>query len=228
MKKSIRNIISVIIIVIIYVDTFYSNFTGFPEITINNLFGKYLWLSIFSLLLIYILNKYFLKNSLRVFLSKKGSFLLDISFSFLLLVTSYFVFNIGAATYGQLFVLEIDRSSMFKTLGEVFSKPIYIFLFFGPFIWFSEMFLAFSQAFILNNLWEINSNKFWVWATIIFTALLCSLTQIHNGIPSVINYFILYLVMNVLYHKYRRVTPLILSRVLLQTIQMAVVWTLYF
>lgn len=225
MNKSIRNIISILIIVIIYATAIFEKIYGTIDFSIQSLFGKYMLYTVLGILLVFIINKYFLKNSLEVFASKKGSVLLDIALGFLLLVIMYLVSNIGRVTYARLFVTNIDRSEMVNTLNQIFSSPFYTVLLLGPFIWLTEIFMVISRSFLLNNLWELNSNKGWIWGTIFGTAILCSFTQIDNGIPNVINYFVIFAASNILYFKYRRVFPLIIAGILLQTIQFAVFWT---
>ncbi len=225
MKKSVRNSISVLIIVIIYVTAIFEKIYGTVDFSIQSLFGKYLIYTVLGILLVLILNKYFLKNSLEVFASKKGSVLLDIAFGFLLLVIMYLVSNIGRVTYARWIITNIDRTEISNTLNQIFSSPFYTVLFLGPFIWFTEIFMVITRSFLLNNLWELNSNKGWIWGAIFATAILCSFTQIDNGIPNVISYFVIFTASNILYFKYRRIFPLIIAAILLQTIQLAVYWT---
>ncbi len=225
MKKAVRNNISILIIVIIYLAAIFDKIYGTVDFTIQSLFGKYMVYTVVGIFLVFSMNKYFLKNSLAVFASKKGSILLDIAFGFLLLSIIYLVSNIGRVTYARWIITDIDRTEISNSLNQIFSSPFYTVIFLGPFIWFTEIFMVITRSFLLNNLWELNSKKRWILGTILGTALLCSLTQIDNGIPNVINAFIIFTASNILYFKYRRVFPLIIAAILLQTIQLAVFWT---
>ena len=184
----------------------------------------YMLYTFIGLLVIYFTNKYLLKNTLIVFASQKGSLLLDVSIAFLLMIFAYFVFSIGNITYGRWFFVEIDRTQMIKSLNEMFSNPTYTAFLLGPFIWMTEGFLVFSRAFILNNLWEINQNKYWVWTSIILVALLGAFIQISNGPPAIINWFIILMAWGFIYYKYRRIYPLLIAGILMQTIELISYW----
>ena len=229
MRKSTRNIIALIIIIApFYLVSIFQKINGNIEYSIKTFFVEYILLAILGLLTIHLTNKYLLKNSINDFIKEKGSLILDISLGFLLLIVMYFIFSLGHITFNRWIPTDIDRTEIFELLGKIFSNKLYTILFLGPFIWLTEGFLAISRAFILNNLWEISSNKIWVWLSIIATAGLCSLTQIDNGIPAIINWVLIFMVTNIVYLKYRRIYPLIIAGILLQTIQLISVWVYSF
>ena len=225
MKRSNRNIISVLLIAVpFYFGAILEKVVGSPDITVNGIFGLYMLYTFIGLLVIYFTNKYLLHNSLHVFASQKGSLLLDVSIAFLYLIFAYFVFSVGNITYGQWLFVEVDRSEILQSLNEMFSSPTYTVFLLGPFIWITEAFLAFSRAFILNNLWEMNRSKYWVWTSIILVALLGALIQINNGPPAMINWFIILLASGFIYLKYRRIYPLLIAGILMQTIELVSYW----
>jgi hypothetical protein len=224
-QRSTRNIISVLLIVVpFYLTAILEKTAGSPDITVNGIFGMYMLYTFIGLLVIYFTNKYLLKNTLKVFASQKGSLLLDISIAFLYMIFAYFVFSVGNLTYGRWFTVDIDRTQIVKSLNQMFSNPTYTVFLLGPFIWMTEGFLAFSRAFILNNLWEINRSKYWIWASIIFVALLGALIQINNGPPAMINWFIILLASGFIYFKYRRIYPFLIAGILMQTIELVSYW----
>ena len=225
MKKSIRNIIAIFIIVVpFYLFAIYEKWMGDIEFLIQILFVNNLFFLIIGLLIIFLINKYLLKNSLKVFISDKGSLLIDVSLAFLILIIIFFIYGIGKVTYGILFPFQRDLTDIFNTLRQIFSNPFYTLVMIGPFIWISEGFLAISRAFILNNLWELNEKKYFVWISIFSTALLFSFTQIDNGIPAMINWFLIFSLTNYIYYKYRRVLPLMLAGIMLQSIEIITAW----
>jgi hypothetical protein len=224
-QRTTRNIISVLLIVVpFYLTAILEKTAGSPDITVNGIFGMYMLYTFIGLLVIYFTNKYLLKNTLKVFASQKGSLLLDISIAFLYMIFAYFVFSVGNLTYGRWFTVDIDRTQIVKSLNQMFSNPTYTVFLLGPFIWMTEGFLAFSRAFILNNLWEINRSKYWIWASIIFVALLGALIQINNGPPAMINWFIILLASGFIYFKYRRIYPFLIAGILMQTIELVSYW----
>jgi membrane protease YdiL (CAAX protease family) len=225
MQRATRNIISVLLIAVpFYFSAILEKAVGSPDVTVNGIFGMYLLYTFVGLLVIYLTNKYLLKNTLNVFASQKGSLLLDISIAFLYMIFAYFVFSVGNITYGRWIPVGIDRTQMIKSLNEMFSNPTYTVFLLGPFIWMTEGFLAFSRAFILNNLWEINQNKYWAWTSIVLVALLGALIQINNGPPAMINWFIILMASGFIYFKYRRIYPLLIAGILMQTIELVSYW----
>ena len=225
MKKSIRNIIAISVIVIpFYLAAILEKAFGEVDFSIDGIFGMYLLYTFLGLLTIYFTNKYLLNKNLKVFASSKGSFIIDISLAFLLLIFIFFIMSLGNITYGRWLPTDPDRENIVNILKDIFSDPTYTIFLLGPFIWVTEGFMAISRAFILNNLWELKPNKTWAWTSIVITAMFCSLVQINNGIPGMLNWFFIFLATNTLYYKYRRVYPIIIAGILLQTIELIGFW----
>ncbi len=225
MKRSTRNIIAILIVVFpIYLVAIIEKIMDKTDLSIDGLFGGSMLYTFLGLLVIYFTNKYLLKNSLKVFISQKGSILLDISISFLLLIVMFFVFKLGEVTFNHWFIVDIDKTSISNTLNEIFSNNEYIIFLLIPFVWLTEIFIALSQAFILNNLWELNSNKFWSWVSIFGMALLGAFVHIDIGTPGVISWFLILTASSFIYFKYRRVYPLIFASILYQTIDLISYW----
>ncbi len=179
---------------------------------------------ILGLIAIYITNKYLLKKGLHVFTAQKKGVIVDISIAFLLLSFTYFVYIIGQVTYFRWIPIEIDKSANLDTLIEIFSNWLYTFIMIGPFIWITETFGAVSRAFILNNLWELKPGKLWEWLSITSTALLFAFMQVDQGLPAMINVFLVIFASNVVYYKYRNVVPLIAAGIFVQTIDLVSFW----
>jgi hypothetical protein len=225
MIRSTRNIIAILIVVIpIYLVAIIEKIMGATDISIDGIFGKNMLYTFFGLLVIYFTNKYLLKNSLKVFISQKGSLLLDISISFSLLIVMFLVFKLGEATYNHWFIVDIDQTGISNTLNEIFSNNEYIIFLLIPFIWLTEIFITLSQAFILNNLWELKSTKFWSWVSIFGMALLGAFVHFDNGTPAIISWFLILTASSFIYFKYRRVYPIIFASILYQTIDLISYW----
>jgi hypothetical protein len=225
MKRPIRNIIALLIVVFpIYLVAILEKILDKTDLSIDGLFGGSMLYTFLGLLVIYFTNKYLLKSSLKVFISQKGSVLLDISISFSLLIVMFFVFKLGEVTYNHWFIVDIDKIGISNTLSEIFSNNEYIIFLLIPFIWLTEIFIVLSQAFILNNLWELNSTKLWSWVSIISMALLGAFVHIDNGTPGVISWFLILTASSFIYFKYRRVYPLIFASILYQTIDLISYW----
>lgn len=225
MGRSLRNIIAILVISLpFYGVAIFEKISGTNEVSVKGLFGEAVFFTILGLLIIFLLNKFLLKNDLRSFQSGKGNWLLDVAIALLLLIIIYFVTSIGNLTYAQWWPTDVDRTEIMQTLNEVFSNKWYILFFIGPFIWITEGFMALSRVFLLNNFWELSSHKTAIWISILFTALLCALTQYENGISGMINWFIIYTAGHFIYLKYKRALPLIITGILFQTIELVSFW----
>ncbi len=229
MHKKTKNIIAVGIVVIpFYLSAFLQKtLLNQSDIYVQKFLSIYMLLSIIGITAIILINKYFLKNKWEVFASPKGKLIIDISLAFLILSTHYFINSLGKITYFKWIPTDIDRSVIINLLTEIFSNNLYAFIMIGPFNWLNELFAVISIAFILNNLWEINTKKYWIWTSILIAALIFALLQIDQGIPSMINTFIIISISNYIYFRYRRIYPLLIAAIIYQTIDLISFWIYY-
>ena len=174
--------------------------------------------------MILLTNKYLLKNSLKVFVPAQKKFIYDIVLAFLLLGTFYYIQSLGKISYAHWIAQEVDRTVIAELLNKIFSNFIHGIIIIGPFTWSNQAFAVVSLAFLLNNLWEINTSKAWVWISILAAAILFSLLQIDNGWSAVINSLLLVSFSNSVYYHYRSIWPLFMAGTLFQTIDLATWW----
>ena len=224
-----KNIIAVgLVIIPFYLSAFLQKtLLNQSDIYVQKFLGIYMLLSIIGITAIVLINKYFLKNKWEVFASPKGNTIIDISLAFLILSIHYFINSLGRITYFKWIPTDIDRSAIINLLSDIFSNNLYGFIMVGPFNWLNELFAVLSIAFILNNLWEIKNKKYWIWTSIIITSLLFAFIQINQGIPSMINTFILIGISNYIYFRYRRIYPLLIAAIIYQTIDLINFWVYY-
>jgi|LGOV01.1.fsa_nt_gb membrane protease YdiL (CAAX protease family) len=229
MHKKIKNIIAVgLVIIPFYLLAFLQKtLLNQSDIYVQKFLSIYMLLSIIGITAIVLINKYFLKNKWEVFASSKGNTIIDISLAFLILSIHYFINSLGRITYFKWIPTDIDRSAIINLLSDIFSNNLYGFIMAGPFNWLNELFAVLSIAFILNNLWEINNKKYWIWTSIIIASLLFTLLQIDQGIPSMINTFIFIGISNYIYFRYRRIYPLLIAAIIYQTIDLISFWIYY-
>ena len=226
MNRIKRHIIAVLLVVIPFYLTaiLQKTLLNPTKIIAEEFLGYYMLLSLFGIAVVLLLNKYFLKNSFKVFITGKRKFIYDITLSFLLLGAFYFINSLSRITYGVWIEQHIDRTAMMELLNTIFSNFINGVIIIGPFTWSNEAFAVLSLAFILNNLWAVSSNKNWNWFSIIFAALLFSLLQINNGYSAVIDSFLLISFSNFIYFHYRSILPLFIAATLFQTIDLIAYW----
>lgn len=194
------------------------------NISAGSLFGRYLLFCIVGICAIYAINRFFLKGLAINFFKKKENTLINIALGLLMLSITYFIISLGNITYFRWIPNNTDNSETVLALEKIMSNNFYVIVLLGPFIWITELFLVLSKAFILNNFWALSQKKIWIWISILGTALLISLTQIDKGIPVIINTFLIVFASNILYFKYRSITPLLISAIILQTIDLVSFW----
>lgn len=222
MSKTIRHIIALFIILIPFYGVSITQKFLFSqsEILVEEFFGIYLLLSASGLLMVFILNKYLLGNSIQVFRTSKSKLIIDIGIAFFLLAVFYFIQGVERNTYGKWLATEIDRTAIAKLLNIIFSDNLYTILIIGPFNWFNEGFASISIAFILINLWTLSNKKIYITISIIAVAILMALLQVNNGVPSMISSFLIISVANIIFYKYRSVVPILLASITFQTIDL--------
>jgi hypothetical protein len=224
MKRPIRNILSILVILIIYISAILEKIFGTVNLDVDVLFGQYMFFTLLGLGTIFLLSKYLLKNDVKVFIRDKGSFLVDIGFT-LLIISFILVFNGLEKVVRDLGNLGAEnKDEIFMALEKVFANKNYALFFLGPFLWLSEGFRVISGVFILNNLWELKNNKLWNWSMIVVVAILCSLLQLENGFLGMFTTFLVITATHILYYKYRRVLPLIYATIIYQTIDFIALW----
>jgi len=229
MHKKTKNIIAAGIVVIpFYLSAFLQKtLINQSDIYVQKFLSIYMLLSIIGIMAIVIINKYFLKNKWEVFAYPKGKLIIDISLAFLILSLHYFINSLGKITFFRWISTDIDRTVIINLLTEIFSNNLYGFIMVGPFNWLNELFAVLSIAFLLNNLWEINNKKYWIWTSIIITSILFTLLQIDQGIPTMINTFIIISISNCIYYRYRRIYPLLIAAIIYQTIDLISFWVYF-
>lgn len=196
---------------------------GWTDYTPKSILRNNFVLIIAVLGLIYLLNKYFNKDNLNVFFERKEKFIVHLILGLLLLSITYLVNSIGRVTY-YVWIPVPEDLPVHTALREILNNKLYTFILLGPFVWVSETFGVITRVFLLNNLWKINESKFWNWASIVFVSLLFALLQTDKGLSDMINVFLIVMVSNIFYLKYRNSIPLIIAPILFTTIDLIAFW----
>lgn len=229
MQISINNNSKKIIAVVIGVLPFYvfaivDKIINQQEFSIKVLFLFYLPIATLVLGILYLLNRFFLKQKISGYNLAKTNYLLDIAVILLLMVGSSLI-NITAKLFlNDIFPNNYNNSKILEVLKTIFANPFYAFIFLIPFTWITHTFLVFSKIFLLKNLWDISANKVWIWSVIILSTMFFTLTEIDKGMLDILVSFSVGFLFAVTYLYYRRFLPLIIAAILTQTIQMLDFW----
>lgn len=226
MNKATKHILAVLVIVIpFYLSAILQKILLNQEDTLAEEFlGYYMLLNALGIASVLLVNKFFLKNGFKVFLSPDRKTIYDIVLGLFLLGAFYFIQSLEQISYGHWIRHEVDRSAITKLLNTVFSNVLHGVIIIGPFTWLNQAFAVLSLAFILNNLWELSRSKSGVVFSILFTSCIFSSLQINNGIPVIISSLILVAISNTIYYKYRSIVPLFIAAILFQTIDLITYW----
>jgi len=226
MNNRIKNILALLIILIPFylVAVVQKMFLDQSDYLIHDFFGMYMLLGMVGISVILLLNTYYLKNNWNAFASKEGNAVVDMSFAMVLISAYYFVEALSMLSYGQWIQTEMDRTHMDQLLFEIFDNPLYALLMVGPFSWINEVFSMLSIAFILNNLWTLKQSKTWTWIAVLLTGLLFGLLQIDQGWREMIDSFIIISIFGFAYLKYRRIYPLLIAAIIIESIELITYW----
>ena len=225
MNKTTKLILSVTVGVLpFYVFAIAEKFLGKTNISINSLFLVYFPVTAIALIIIALLGKIYLKQRIIDYNTLHKNYLLDIAITFLLMIGFYLIQSTSNLTIQKWFPSNIDNSKTIMVLQEIFRNPFYAFVFLIPFTWITQLFLVFSRIFLLKNLWDLTEKKSVQISISIISALFFCLTEIDKGKPALISMFLIILFYNFTYYYYRRISPLIISAILIQTIQMIDFW----
>lgn len=225
MNKKFRNIISICIailpinlIMIWYRLTQTENFSTSDMFIYPMIFGST------SISLIFLLNKYVVKDSFKVtFNIGKGNWYKDVLSGVILTAISFFLFFIEKQTL-MLWLPNNNQASkeVVDVLINIAHNPILLILWFGPVLWIGiALFEEFSRVFLLKCLMNISENKSWQFIAILVTSILIGSVHLYQGIAGVIGIGIKSVIFCIYYYKYRRIFPLIISHVLYDGLQFA-------
>lgn len=226
MSKFTRHIIALLIIIIpfYFVAFLQKTLLNMDDIFAEQFLGVYMLLGLIGISTVLLVNKYLLKNKLNVFVNPDCKPIVDISIGLLMLAILYFVQSLERITYGIWLHQEIDRTAILALLEEIFSNTLYSIIIVGPFNWINEGFAILSIAFILNNLWELNQKRSWIWISIGITAIIFSALQINMGFSGMISSFLVTSLTSYIYLKNRSVFPLLMAGITYQTIDLLNFW----
>jgi hypothetical protein len=204
-------LIIIVCILPVYLVTMYYRVFDLFEYNIHQLFRIYLPFVTISLLSILLLNKYFLRKSIKFYNATKGTPLTDITISFLLIAIYYVSLCITYLVFSEWMSIEIDKSGIIQMIRDIYSDPGYTAILMGVFIPVTEGFWVISSVFVLQNLWSFEKGKSNDMIYLFIFALFSSTINIQNGLEGIVFWFLVSVASYLIYYKYRKVIPLIIT-----------------
>ena len=200
------------------------NSTGFASVELilyPLLFGG------FSIVVLYLLKKYFLKEGLSDFNSGKGKWSVDVLIGFALTAIYFTLFYIERLTLSNLLSFN-PNMEMLQLMLDMRESPILLILWFGPVLCIGvALYEELIRVFILTSFWKFSNKKSWTFGVIIIAAAILGLAHWSQGSYGMVTIGINSLASGLFFYKYRRLLPLVIAHVLYDGIQVAVLLITY-
>jgi membrane protease YdiL (CAAX protease family) len=180
-----------------------------------------------SIGILYLLKRFYLKESLIDFSSGKGKWTTDILWG-LALTTIYFIlFYVERLTLSNI----LSFNSNMELLGlmlDMRKSPILLVIWFGPVLWIGiALYEELIRVFILSSLWKFSNKQVWSIVVIIISALIIGFAHWSQGSYGIVTIGIKSIVSGLYFYKYRRLFPLVIAHVLYDGIQVAMLLITY-
>ncbi len=180
-----------------------------------------------SIVVIYVLKKYFLKESLKDFNPGKGKLVTDILWGLGLTVIYFILFFVERLTIAN-WLSFIPNTELLGLMLDMRKNPFLIAIWFGPVLWIGiALYEELVRVFVLDSLWKFSNDKFWAFAVMFIASILIGLAHWSQGSYGIVTITIKSLVACYFFYKYRRLLPLIISHVLYDGVQVAILLITY-
>lgn len=180
-----------------------------------------------SIVVLYFLKKYFLKESLSDFNSGKGNWKTDILWGFALVTVYFILFYVERLTL----INYLSFNSNEELLGlmlDMRESPWLLMIWFGPVLWIGiALYEELIRVFILTSLWHFSKNILWTISVIMIASAIIGLAHWSQGSYGIVTIGIKSMVSGFFFYKYRRLLPLVIAHVLYDGIQVALLLITY-
>lgn len=180
-----------------------------------------------SIIILYLIKKYFLKEKLSDFNSGEGSLRKDILWGFGLTAMYFLLFYVERATLINVLTFR-SNEELLGLMLELREKPLLLILWFGPVLWIGvALYEELIRVFVLSSLWQFSKSQIWVFTVIVISALIMGLAHWSQGSYGIVTIAIKSLVSGYFFFKVRRLLPLIIAHALYDGIQVALLLITY-
>ncbi len=180
-----------------------------------------------SIGVLFLLKKYFLKEKLSDFNPDKGKFGTDILWGLALTAIYFIMFYIERFTLSDLLSFNANMELLGLML-DMRENPILLILWFGPVLWLGiALYEELIRIFILTSLWKFSNNKLWTIMVIIISAAIIGLVHWSQGSYGMVTIATKSMVAGLFFYKYKRILPLVITHVLYDGIQVALLLITY-
>ena len=180
-----------------------------------------------SILILYFLKKYFLKESTADFNAGKGNWKKDILLGFALAAIYFLLFYIERLTLINYLSFR-SNTELLGLMLDMRENPCLLALWFGPVLWIGiALYEELIRVFILTSLWKFSNHILWIVAVIIIASSIIGLAHWSQGSYGMVTIGIKSMVSGFFFYKYRRLLPLVIAHALYDGIQVAMLLITY-
>lgn len=180
-----------------------------------------------SILCIYGLKKFFLKEKLSDFNSGKGNFLTDMVWGIALTILYFLLMYLERATLSNILPFR-SNPELLALMLDLRENKLLLILWFGPVLWIGiALYEELIRVFLLTGLWKFSKSIGWIILVVIISAAIIGLAHWSQGPYGIVTIGIKSLLAGLFYYKVRRFFPLILAHVLYDGIQVGMLLVTY-
>lgn len=224
MNRTFRNLVAICIGVLpVHFGMIYYRLTQDTALTTNDMVLYPLLIGGGSALLIFLLNKYLLKQPLSIFNPGKGNWWQDIIAGLVLTGLMFILVVIERRTLVNWLPMgPPPTNEIFDLMRDLSESPLLLILYFGPVLVIGiALFEEVTRIFLLNTLWDISKNRSWQITVIILVSILMGAVHLYQGWFGIVSIGIKSILMCLYYYRFRRIMPLLISHYLYDGIQFA-------
>ena len=180
-----------------------------------------------SIGVIYLLKRFYLKESLSEFNSGRGRWTTDIMWGFILVTIYFALFYVERLTLTGLLSFR-SNSELLGLMLDMRSNPMLMAIWFGPVLWIGiALYEELIRVFILSSLWKFSDSSLWGVTVIVISAVIIGLAHWSQGSCGIVTIGIKSVVSGLFFYKYRRLLPLVIAHALYDGIQVAMLLITY-
>ena len=180
-----------------------------------------------SIIIIYLLKKYFLKEPLSNFNSGKGKWTTDILLGLVLTIVYFILFYIERLTLTDILSFRSNRE-LLDLMLDMRESPLLLIIWFGPVLWIGiALYEELIRVFLLSSLWKFSNHKIWAIIVIIISAIIMGFAHWSQGSYGIVTISIKSMVSGFFFLKYKRLFPLVIAHVLYDGIQVGLLLLTY-
>ncbi|MEQ9404979.1 MAG: CPBP family intramembrane glutamic endopeptidase [Cyclobacteriaceae bacterium] len=180
-----------------------------------------------SIVVLWLLKKFFLKEELKDFNSGKGTWLSDLGWGLVLTLIYFALFFLARMTLMGVLEFRSNRE-LLDLMLDMRESPLLLILWFGPVLWIGiALYEELIRVFILTSLWKWSRNAAWMIAVIVIASVIIGLAHWSQGPYGIVTIAIKGLVTGTFFYRKRRLMPLVYSHVLYDGLQVGLLLLTY-